>query len=99
MGCMAACHVGEPGKPYGNKDLSSEGELGDIWHMKSIRTGFIGQADDGGARDERNGRWLATSHQARAIGLPGEAQIALGNVGFVLPKSAGQAVPLHICIS
>jgi Ethylbenzene dehydrogenase len=46
MGCMAACHVGEPGKLYGNKYLSSEGELGDIWHMKSIRTGYIGQADD-----------------------------------------------------
>ena len=46
MGCMAACHVGEPGKPYGNKYTASEGELGDIWHMKSIRTGYIGQADD-----------------------------------------------------
>ena len=46
MGCMAACHVGEPGKPYGNKYTASEGELGDLWHMKSIRTGYIGQADD-----------------------------------------------------
>ena len=46
LGCMAACHVGEPGKPYGNKYTASEGELGDIWHMKSIRTGYIGQADD-----------------------------------------------------
>src|SRR3954454_25290795 len=46
MGCMAACHVGEPGKPFGNKYTMSEGELGDIWHMKSIRTGYIGQADD-----------------------------------------------------
>jgi Ethylbenzene dehydrogenase len=46
LGCMAACHVGEPGKPFGNKYTASEGELGDIWHMKSIRTGYIGQADD-----------------------------------------------------
>jgi Ethylbenzene dehydrogenase len=46
LGCMAACHVGEPGKPYGNKYTASEGELGDIWHMKSIRTGYIGQVDD-----------------------------------------------------
>jgi hypothetical protein len=46
MGCMATCHVGEPGKPYGNKYTASEGELGDIWHMKSIRTGYIGQVDD-----------------------------------------------------
>ena len=46
QGCMAACHVGEPGKPFGNKYTASEGELGDIWHMKSIRTGYIGQIDD-----------------------------------------------------
>jgi hypothetical protein len=46
QGCMALCHAGEPGKPYGNKYTASEGELGDIWHMKSIRTGYIGQADD-----------------------------------------------------
>jgi hypothetical protein len=46
MGCMAACHAGEAGKPFGNKYLANEGELGDIWHMKSIRTGYIGQADD-----------------------------------------------------
>ena len=46
MGCMAACHAGEPGKPFGNKYTASEGELGDIWHMKSIRTGYIGQVDD-----------------------------------------------------
>jgi Ethylbenzene dehydrogenase len=46
MGCMAACHMGEPGKPYGNKYTATEGELGDIWHLKSIRTGYIGQVDD-----------------------------------------------------
>ncbi len=46
QGCMVACHAGEPGKAYGNKYLANEGELGDIWHMKSIRTGYIGQADD-----------------------------------------------------
>jgi hypothetical protein len=38
--------MGEPGKPYGNKYTNSAGELGDIWHMKSIRTGYIGQVDD-----------------------------------------------------
>jgi len=46
QGCMVACHVGEAGKPYGNKYTASEGEIGDIWHMKSIRTGYIGQTDD-----------------------------------------------------
>ena len=45
-GCMVACHAGEAGKPFGNKYTASAGELGDIWHMKSVRTGYIGQVDD-----------------------------------------------------
>jgi hypothetical protein len=46
QGCMVACHAGEEGKPFGNKYLANEGEIGDIWHLKSIRTGYIGQVDD-----------------------------------------------------
>jgi len=46
QGCMVACHAGEEGKPYGNKYTANPGELGDIWHLKSIRTGYIGQVDD-----------------------------------------------------
>ena len=46
QGCMVACHAGEEGKPFGNKYLANAGEIGDIWHLKSIRTGYIGQADD-----------------------------------------------------
>ncbi|MFO1315759.1 MAG: ethylbenzene dehydrogenase-related protein [Burkholderiales bacterium] len=45
-GCFATCHAGEPGKPYGNKYTASAGELGDIWHMKSVRGGYIGQVDN-----------------------------------------------------
>lgn len=47
FGCAIACHGGEPGKPYGNKYLEEAGELGDIWHMKWVRTGHLGQVDDG----------------------------------------------------
>lgn len=46
QGCAVACHTGE-GKPYGNKYTENAGELGDMWHLKSIRTGYIGQLDDG----------------------------------------------------
>jgi hypothetical protein len=46
QGCFTTCHAGEQGKPYGNKYTASEGELGDMWHMKSIRTGYIGQTDN-----------------------------------------------------
>ena len=45
-GCTTACHAGEPGKPYGNKYTTSEGELGDMWHMKTMCTGVVGQVDD-----------------------------------------------------
>ena len=44
-GCMAACHTGE-GKPYGNKYLPNANERADIWHLKGVRTGSVGQVDD-----------------------------------------------------
>jgi hypothetical protein len=43
-GCFVTCHAGEEGKPYGNKYTAAEGELGDIWHWKSIRN--LNQIDD-----------------------------------------------------
>ncbi len=45
-GCMVTCHAGEPGKAFGNKYAANPGELGDIWHWKSVRTGPVGQVDD-----------------------------------------------------
>jgi Ethylbenzene dehydrogenase len=44
-GCMAACHTGE-GKPYGNKYLPNANERADMWHLKGVRTGSVGQVDD-----------------------------------------------------
>jgi hypothetical protein len=46
FGCQASCHAGEPGKPYGNKYTEDDGELGDIWHLKYVRGGFLGQIDN-----------------------------------------------------
>ena len=45
-GCGVACHAGEPGKPYGNKYTAKDGELGDMWHMKGMRTAPLGNVDD-----------------------------------------------------
>ncbi|MBI3015848.1 MAG: ethylbenzene dehydrogenase [Candidatus Tectomicrobia bacterium] len=45
-GCMAACHAGEAGKPYGNMYTANPGELGDMWHWKAVRTNPVGQIDD-----------------------------------------------------
>lgn len=46
QGCMATCHAGEPGKAFGNKYTAGAGELGDIWHVKRIRTIPTGKSDD-----------------------------------------------------
>ncbi len=45
QGCTVMCHLGET-KPYGNKYTRSEGEMGDIWHMKGSRTAPLGFVDD-----------------------------------------------------
>ncbi|MHB1005877.1 MAG: ethylbenzene dehydrogenase-related protein [Chloroflexota bacterium] len=47
-GCGVLCHAGEKpaGSNFGNKYTPKEGELGDIWHWKSVRTGSVGQIDD-----------------------------------------------------
>lgn len=52
-GCFSTCHAGETGKPYGNKYTASPGEMGDIWHWKSVRTGSVGQIDDQYVDDTR----------------------------------------------
>lgn len=45
-GCFTACHadVNADVKPYGNKYTASAGEMGDIWHWKSVRN--LNQIDD-----------------------------------------------------
>jgi len=45
QGCGPMCHVGQ-GKPFGNKYTASEGEIGDMWHMKGSRTAPLGHVDD-----------------------------------------------------
>ncbi len=46
LGCFTGCHAGEDSeaKPYGNKYTAEEGQLGDIWHWKSVRN--LNQLDD-----------------------------------------------------
>jgi hypothetical protein len=45
-GCFTACHLSDEGdpKPYGTMHTENEGEIGDIWHWKSVRN--LNQADD-----------------------------------------------------
>jgi hypothetical protein len=44
-GCAALCHL-DQGKPFGNKYTAKEGEIADMWHMKSMRTAPLGFVDD-----------------------------------------------------
>ncbi len=46
QGCFTACHAGENSevKPFGNKYTAEDGQLGDIWHWKSVRN--VNQVDD-----------------------------------------------------
>lgn len=44
-GCAALCHL-DQGKPYGNKYTAKEGEIADMWHMKSMRSAPFGLVDD-----------------------------------------------------
>jgi hypothetical protein len=72
-GCFAACHDDEPPKPYGNKYTETEGELGDIWHIKTVRTGPVNQVDD---------QWLDSTRfdpqKAKGAGRHGDAKTAGG---------------------
>jgi hypothetical protein len=47
-GCAVTCHAGEQpaGSDFGNKYAPNEGQLGDMWHWKSVRNGPVGQVDD-----------------------------------------------------
>ncbi|GAB3655835.1 ethylbenzene dehydrogenase-related protein [Ramlibacter alkalitolerans] len=45
QGCAVVCHEGE-GRPFGNKYTRQEGEIADMWHMKSARTIPMGYVDD-----------------------------------------------------
>ncbi len=60
-GCFSTCHAGEPDKPYGNKYTPNPGEIGDIWHWKSVRTGSVNQIDDQYVDDVR---WSSSTPEA-----------------------------------
>ncbi|MDO8691456.1 MAG: ethylbenzene dehydrogenase-related protein [Dehalococcoidia bacterium] len=89
QGCAVLCHAGEPGKPYGNKYTASPGEIGDIWHWKSIRTGTVGQIDDQYVDDTRYEKDKApeAGRKSDAKTAGGYADIALkdGKPEFAAP--------------
>jgi len=73
FGCAISCHGGEPGKPYGNKYNEEAGELSDLWHMKWVRTGNLGQIDDGYVDHTR-----FDAEKAKTAGRKGDAKTGGG---------------------
>lgn len=76
-GCFVTCHVGEGDKPYGNKYTQTAGEIGDIWHWKSVRTNPVDYVDDQYLDDAR---WSADNSGAGRHSDPREGGSYVNNV-------------------
>jgi hypothetical protein len=74
MGCFTACHAGEnsDAKPYGNMYTPAEGQLGDIWHWKTVRN--LNQVDD------QYVDWTRYSEDTPEAGRKGDAKDSGGYV-------------------
>lgn len=70
-GCAMACHQGQ-GKPFGNKYTNVPGQLLDLWHMKSVRTGPWGLVHDQYTDDTRYD--ATTAPNAGRKGDPGPSE-------------------------
>jgi hypothetical protein len=71
-GCAALCHLDQKPKPYGNKYTNTEGEIGDIWHMKLARTGMpFGYADDQYVDHTRWSEQTPNAGRKNDPGMPG----------------------------
>lgn len=85
-GCMALCHMGET-KPYGNKYTAEAGELGDIWHLKSVRGGYIGQTDnqyvDNTRYDKEKSPEAGRKSDAKAGGGYADVKLVAGKPEFM----------------
>lgn len=90
-GCSVACHTNDQddqsNKPYGNKFLENEGEMGDIWHWKSVRN--LNQVHD---QYLDSTRWSEDSKDAGRHSDPAESGGYANNVNedktgpaFMLP--------------
>lgn len=68
-GCGILCHRNDgTGKPYGNKFTENEGEMGDIWHWKSVRN--LNQVHD---QYVDSVRWSADTPEAGRHSDPSES--------------------------
>jgi hypothetical protein len=84
QGCFTACHAGENSdvKPFGNKYTAGEGQLGDIWHWKSIRN--LNQVDD---------QYLDWTHYSADTPEAGRKSDAKDSGGYVDNQTEDKTMP------
>ncbi|MBI2952893.1 MAG: ethylbenzene dehydrogenase [Chloroflexi bacterium] len=81
QGCAATCHGTTSGRDKPLKYTNAEGELGDIWHMKIVRTNPVGQIDD---------QYVDNDTKSAEAGRKSDAKTA---GGYADNKKEGQATP------
>lgn len=83
QGCATTCHATTPGRDRPLKYTNAEGELGDIWHVKSVRTLPVGQIDD---------QYLDSDSKAGDAGRKSDPKTG---GGYADNKKEGQATPVY----
>ena len=81
QGCAVACHAVTPGRDRPLKYTNADGELGDIWHVKTVRTIPVGQIDD---------QYLDNDTKAEEAGRKSDTKTAGGYADNI---TAGQKTP------
>ena len=83
-GCMGLCHVGEnpDKKPFGNKCTPAAGQIGDIWHWKSVRN--LNQIDD---------QYLDDTHYSADTPEAGRKSDAKESGGYVNNETKDKKLP------
>jgi len=85
QGCAAACHLGEK-KPYGNMYTPKAGQTLDMWHIKSVRTAPVGQADD---------QYIDSTRFSAANADAGRHSDPKISGGYTDNENAGKTMPMY----
>lgn len=68
QGCAVVCHATTQGRDRPLKYTHAEGELGDTWHMKTVRTNPVGQIDDQYLDNDTKGAEAGRKSDAKTAG-------------------------------
>lgn len=68
QGCAVTCHATTSGRDRPLKYTNAEGEIGDTWHMKTVRTNPVGQIDDQYVDNDTKAEEAGRKSDARTAG-------------------------------